>query len=91
MDDMISTRHSDLRMMQRSGNVDRSMTEVWDDSIPCLVEGHGCDEARVSPELGIVLLMEDGVIVTVLYADPEKLTIDKAYLEEYLDRSMGER
>lgn len=88
MKDEIMSRHGDLRMMQRTGEMDMSATEMWDGGIPCNVSGHGYEEARVSPEHGAVLLMEDDKIVTVLNSEPLDLRISNENFEEYLDRSI---
>lgn len=87
MRDELGTLHGDLRLLQRTRNLDSTMTELWEQSIPCEVRYHGYDEARVSPEHDLVLLKEDGRIVTVL---PEtfNVTIEGKQFQEYLDDAL---
>lgn len=87
MRDELGTLHGDLRLLQRARNLDSTMTELWEQSIPCEVRYHGYDEARVSPEHDLVLLKEDGRIVTVL---PEtfNVTIEGKQFQEYLDDAL---
>jgi len=84
MRDEFATRHGDLRLMQAANGVDKSMTEVWMDAIPCEVSGHGYDEARISPEHEIVLLKENDRIITCLRGT-HGVTIEGDNLESYLD------
>lgn len=84
MRDDISSLHADLRLMQRSGQIDLSMTELWEESIPCDVKYHSYDEARVSAEHDIVLLKENGQIVTVL-PETYNVTIDGERFETFID------
>lgn len=84
MDDALGTAHGDLRLLQRAGTLDKSLTELWDESIPCEVKYHGYDEARVSAEYGVVLLKEDGRIVTCLN-ETHNVTIPDEQMEAYLD------
>lgn len=90
MKDELASDHSGFRLMQRAGTIDRTMTELWDDGVPCDVKYHGYDAARVCPEYGVVLLMDDGTVTTVLNTEPLELTVEQDYLEEYLDRSIEE-
>jgi len=85
MRDSIATEHSELRLLKRTGDIDITMTELWEQSIPCEIKGHGYQEARVSPEYDVVLLMEGGRVVTVL-GRTDDITIDYADMQRYLDR-----
>lgn len=89
MDDKLSTHHSDLRLMQRAREFDKSITEVWRDSVPCEVRYHGYDEARVSTEYDVVLLMENGQIVTVL-DNTYNVTVKGVEFQEYLEGALEE-
>jgi len=83
MNDKLSTRHGDLRLLQRAREFDKSMTELWDESIQCEVSYHGYDEARVSPEHDLVLLKEGGRIVTLI-PETYNVTIEGDDFEEYM-------
>lgn len=89
MRDELATEHGDLRLMQRADELDKSMTEVWRSAIPCEVKYYGYDEARVSPEHDIVLLMEDRKIITCL-DNTHNVTIEGNNLEAYLDSAVSE-
>lgn len=71
--------------MQRTGEPDISLSQVWAESIPCEVENHGYEEARVNPEYDVALLMQNGTIITVLN-DTSEVSIDWQYLQEYLSK-----
>jgi len=87
MRDEIGTEHSELRLMQRAREFDKTLTEVWDESVACEVSHHGYDEARVTPEYDIVLLKEEGVIVTVI-PETYNVTIEGDDFEEYMDDAL---
>lgn len=87
MDERVSD-HSELRFLQRTGEREKSLSEVWEMAVPCDVRHHGYDEARISPEYEVVMLQSDGKIVTVLYSDPLDVSVEPNYLEEYLERSI---
>lgn len=89
MNDEFATRHGDLRLMQRARELDKSMTEVWDESIPCEVKYHGYDEARVSPEHGLVLLKENRQIVTLI-PETYNVTVEGEDFEDYLGDALEE-
>lgn len=89
MDDEIGTLHSDFRLMQRAREFDKSLTELWDEGVECEVKYHGYDEARVVPSHGVVLLMEDGRIITVLDR-LHNVTVDGQNLEQFLDSALEE-
>ena len=84
MEDNITTRHADLRLMQRAGEFDKSMTEVWEAGIPCEVKGRSYDEARLCPEYDVVLLMQNEKIITVLSVSKD-VTVDGEGFQSYLD------
>lgn len=84
MRDELATEHAGLRLMQRAREMDKSLTEVWDGAIECEVSYHGYDEARVSPEYDIVLLKEDGKIITCL-PETYNVTVDGQNFEDYID------
>jgi len=84
MDDSLSTHHADLRLMERTGDMDVSMSELWQGGIPCNVEGHGYDEARVSPSHDVVMLMQGGRVVTIL-DNTHDVSIDYTEIQDYLD------
>lgn len=87
--DKFATHHGDLRLMERSGQLDKSMTEVWQESIPCEVKYRGYDEARVSAEYDLVLLKQNGRIITVL-PETYNVTIDGNDFEQYMDSVIDE-
>lgn len=89
MDDKLGTRHSDLRVMQRIGRLDKTATELWDEGIDCEVKYHGYDEARVIPQYDVVMLKENNQIVTVLQ-DTHNVTVEGEKLEGYLDSAIGD-
>jgi len=85
----IVSDHAKLRLMQRTQLVNVSVAAVWDDAVPCEVDHHGYDEARVSPEHGVVLLKQNGQIVTCLN-DTHNVTIDGSSLDSYLESAINE-
>jgi hypothetical protein len=87
MKDALATGHGSLRLMQRARDLDKTMTELWDESIECEVKYHGYDEARVSPEYDLVLLKESGQIVTVI-PETYNVTIDGDDFEKYMDSAL---
>jgi hypothetical protein len=88
MRDEIGTRHGDLRLMQRARELDVPMTEVWEEAVPCEVKYHGYDEARVSAEYNIVLLMENDRIVTCLDST-HNVTVEGEDFEQFLDDALA--
>lgn len=74
--------------MQRTRDLDKTMTELWDESIPCEVKYHGYDEARVSPEYGLTILKEGDRIVTVL-PETHNVSIEGQDFEAYMDSALG--
>lgn len=88
MRDEFATRHGDLRLMQRANQIDKPMTEVWKEAVPCEVKYHGYDEARVSAEHDIVLLMENDRIVTCLNST-HNVTVEGEDFEEFLDGAIS--
>lgn len=82
--DKISTEHASLRLMQRARELDVPMTEVWQESVPCEVKYHAYDEARVSVEYGIVLLKQNGKIITCLNGT-HNVTVEGEDFESFLD------
>lgn len=89
MRDDMSTRHSDLRVMQRMREFDKTMTELWEEGIDCEVKYHGYDEARVLPEYDVVMLKQDGKIITVLQ-DTYNVSVEGQDLEQYLGSALEE-
>lgn len=89
MEDYLGTMHADMRLLQRVGDIDLTMTELWRESVPCSVKGHGYDEARVSAEHDVVLLMEGGQVVTVLPNTMDVTQVKGENLEEYLDSALS--
>jgi hypothetical protein len=89
MRDDIGTRHGDLRLLQRANELGVSMTEVWENAVPCEVAHHGYDKARVSAEYDIVLLMENGRIVTCL-DNTHHVSVEGEDLESYLDTAVSD-
>lgn len=85
--DEIGTEHADLRLMQRARELDKTLTEVWEDGIQCEVSYHGYDEARVSPEYDLVLLKENDKIVTVIPGS-YNVTVKGDNFEEYMDSAL---
>lgn len=83
MDDEIATRHADLRLMQRAREFDKSMTELWESGVDCEVKYKGYDSARVVPSHDIVMLKQDGKIVTILEAD-HNVTVEGEKFQDYL-------
>lgn len=87
MRDEFATRHGDLRLMERARELDKTMTELWDESIECEVKYHGYDEARVSPEYDLVLLKEDGRIVTLI-PETYNVTVEGDDFEQFMDNAL---
>lgn len=87
MRDDLATEHSELRLMQRAREFDKSITEVWEESIPCELKYHGYDEARVHPEEELVFIKEGEKIVTCL-PETHNVTIEGQDFEQYLDRKI---
>jgi len=81
------TRHADLRLMERTGSIEPSLSEVWGESVPCEVKHRGYDQARVSPEYELVLLKSDGQIVTCI-PETYNVTIKGRDFEEYLEGAL---
>ena len=81
------TNHADLRLIQRTGSIEPSLTEVWDNAVPCEVAYRAYDEARVSPQYELVLLKSDGQIVTCI-PETYNVTIKGKNFEEYLESSL---
>lgn len=90
MKDELATEHASFRLMQRAREFDKSMTEIWGESIECEVKYHGYDEARVSPEHDLVLLKEGDRIVTLI-PETYNVTIDGDNFEQYMDSALEER
>lgn len=86
MEDAFASAHADLRLMQRTGDLDISMSELWDGAIPCDIKGHGYDEARVSPSHDVVMLMVEGRVVALLDKTHD-VSIDYTDLQGYLDNA----
>jgi hypothetical protein len=84
MKDEFGSLHADFRLLQRTHEFDKSLTELWDEGITCEVKHHGYDEARVVPSHEIALLVEDGQVVTVLDS-LHNVTIEDKELDTYLD------
>jgi len=89
MDERVSD-HAHLRFLQRTGEREKPLSDVWESSVPCDVKHHGYDEARVSPEYDVVMLQADGRIVTVLYSGPLDVSVGPDHLEEYLESSLSD-
>lgn len=89
MQDELATTHSDLRLMQRTGEIHLSMTDLWEQSVPCELKNHSYDEARCSPRYGVILLMEGGKVVAVL-GDISEANIDADNMQSYLDAMIDE-
>ena len=85
----IASEHAKFRLMQRANELDKSVLDVWQESIPCEVSNHGYDEARVSPEYDLVLLKEDGRIVTLI-PETYNVTIEGDDFEDFLGDALGE-
>lgn len=60
--------HARLRFMQRTGHVEFSLRQAWQDGLPVEVDGHNYQQARYDDLLDVVLLARDGVLTTVLKA-----------------------
>jgi len=88
MDDKFATLHADLRLLQRAREFDKSMTELWDSGVECEVAYHGYDEARVIPSHDVVMLVEDGKVITIL-DDLHNVTIDGQDFQDYLGEALG--
>lgn len=85
--DEFATEHSNLRLMQRAREFDKSMTELWEDGIDCEVSHHGYDEARVIPSHNIVMLVEDGKVITIL-DDLHNVTVEGENFQDYLGEAL---
>lgn len=75
--------------MQRMREFDKTMTELWEEGIDCEVKYHGYDEARVLPEYDVVMLKQDGKIITVLQ-DTYNVSVEGQDLEQYLGSALEE-
>ncbi len=83
LDDKFSTEHSELRLMQRAREFDKSLTELWQEGVECDVKYHGYDEARVVPSRGIVMLVENNQVVTIL-DDLHNVTVEGKDFQDFL-------
>jgi len=83
MDDEFATLHADFRLMQRAREFDKTLTELWEDGIECEVSYHGYDEARVVPSHGIVMLVENNKVITIL-DDLHNVTVEGENFQDYL-------
>ncbi len=83
LDDKFSTEHSELRLMQRAREFDKSLTELWQEGVECEVAYHGYDEARVVPSRGIVMLVENNQVVTIL-DDLHNVTVKGKDFQDFL-------
>lgn len=91
MDDKFGSLHADLRLLQRTHEFDKTLTELWEEGVECDIKYHGYDEARVVPSRGIVMLVEDDKVVTVL-DDLHNVTIEGENFQDYLGGALdGER
>lgn len=83
MDDKFATAHADYRLMERAREFDKSMTELWDEGVECEVKYKHYDSARVIPTHDIVMLVKDGMVVTIL-DDLHNVTVTGDNLQDYL-------
>lgn len=83
IDDKFATEHANLRVMQRAREFDKSLTELWMEGIECEVSHHGYDEARVVPSHNIVMLVENGKVITIL-DDLHNVTVEGENFQDYL-------
>lgn len=90
MDDKLGTSHADLRLLQRAREFDKSLTELWDEGIECEVKYQSYDTARVIPSREIVLLMQDGQIVTIL-DDVHNVTLKEEQVQDYIGGALDEQ
>jgi len=90
MDDKLGTSHADLRLLQRAREFDKSLTELWDEGIECEVKYQSYDTARVIPSRAIVLLMQDGQIVTIL-DDVHNVTLKEEQVQDYIGGALDEQ
>lgn len=89
IDDKFSTEHSELRLMERAREFDKSLTELWDEGVECEVAYHGYDEARVIPSHDIVMLVENGKVITIL-DNLHNVTVDGENFQEYLGGALDD-
>lgn len=83
MDDKFASHHSDLRLLQRTHEFDKSLTELWEEGVECEVKYHSYDEARVIPSHNVVLLVENNTVITVL-DNLHNVTVEGQNFQEYL-------
>lgn len=77
MKDNFASDHAALRRLQRGDcDNDRTLTEVWDEAVPCEVKYKSYDEARIDFIEDLILLRKDDEIVTVLNRGGEDVTIE---------------
>lgn len=88
MRDEFGTLHADFRVLQRTHEFDKTLTELWDEGVPCEVNHHGYDEARVLPSHEIVMLVENGKVVTVLN-DLHNVTVEGDDFQDYLGGALS--
>jgi hypothetical protein len=89
LDDKFSTEHSELRLMQRAREFDKSLTELWESGVECEVKYKGYDEARVIPSHGVVMLVEDNQVITIL-DDLHNVTVEGENFQDYLGEALEE-
>lgn len=90
MDDKFGTLHADFRLLQRAREFDKSLTELWMEGVECEVKYHGYDEARVIPSHDIVMLVEDGKVITIL-DDLHNVTLTGDEFQDYLEENLDDR
>lgn len=83
IDDEFATHHADFRLMERAREFDKSLTELWDEGIECEVKYKHYDEARVVPSHDIVLLVENGKVITILN-DLHNVTVKGEDFQDYI-------
>lgn len=88
MKDKFGSEHADLRLMERAREFDKSMTELWDEGIECEVKYKHYDEARVVPSHEIVMLVEDGTVITIL-DDLHNVTVEGEDFQRYLSSAIS--
>lgn len=90
MEDKFGTEHANLRLLQRAREFDKSLTELWDSGVECQVKYQSYDEARVVPSHGIVMLVENNKVITIL-DDLHNVTVEGQQFQEYLGGAINDK
>lgn len=75
-DDSLSvSNHCRLRYTQRVGTAAPCLRRVWENATPVDIEYREDAQTRFDESTGVILLMRDNVLITVLQAEYEDFSI----------------